>query len=289
MRHTDSAYTPEITCLRVYVIAALLLTSGIVSTAFAQDIGERDSLRFDTNEVWQIESAGDTVFGIDLWAWTDAPNIGNVKCTYRISTSTGGGMGHDDSLIVVDTFIVDEDRSPSVEEFKRFVLDADYDPSAESHEINGFGSNLFCFVGPFLVQDSLVRVGQLRIKARNLEDLPAEFSIQIDTTTEYWQQTNYFAPNPGMPFTPVLSPKYIEVSNSQAQADAICGDVNESGFVDIDDTMYLVYYIFGGGPAPPSEATANVNCVESVDIDDVIYLANYMFGGGPEPCANCAP
>ncbi len=290
MRHTVTAYTPENTCLRFCFIAVLILSSSIISsTAFAQDNGERDTLRFDTGEVWQIESAGDSVFGIDLWAWTDSPIIGNVKCTFRISTSTGGGTGHDDSMIVVDTFIVDEDRNPSVEEFIRFVLDADYDPSAVSHDINGFGSNLFCYYQPLLVQDSAVRIGQLRIRARNLANLPAEFSIHIDTTAEYWNQTNYFMPNPGVLFFPVLSPAYVEVSNGQAQADAICGDMNESGFVDIDDTMYLVHYIFGGGPAPPSEATANVNCVESVDVDDVIYLANYMFGGGPEPCSDCQP
>jgi hypothetical protein len=29
-----------------------------------------------------------------------------------------------------------------------------------------------------------------------------------------------------------------------------CGNANGSGDVDIDDIVYLINYIFGGGPAP---------------------------------------
>jgi len=67
----------------------------------------------------------------------------------------------------------------------------------------------------------------------------------------------------------------------------ICGDVQSSGNVDIDDVMYLIDYIFTGGPEPqctPIEECADADLSGNVDIDDIIYLTNYIFLGGPAPC-----
>jgi hypothetical protein len=66
----------------------------------------------------------------------------------------------------------------------------------------------------------------------------------------------------------------------------VCGDANNSGSVDIDDVMFIINYIFGGGPAP-NLIVGNVNCLDAVDIDDIMYIINYIFGGGPVPCADC--
>ncbi len=64
----------------------------------------------------------------------------------------------------------------------------------------------------------------------------------------------------------------------------ICGDANGSGAVDIDDVVFLINYIFGGGPAPDPLAAGDADCSGGIDIDDVVYLINYIFGGGPAPC-----
>jgi hypothetical protein len=68
--------------------------------------------------------------------------------------------------------------------------------------------------------------------------------------------------------------------------DAFPGDANASGGVDIDDVVYLIAYIFSGGPAPVPYAIASgdPNCSCSVDIDDVVFLIAYIFSGGPDPC-----
>jgi hypothetical protein len=66
-----------------------------------------------------------------------------------------------------------------------------------------------------------------------------------------------------------------------------CGDANESDGVDIDDVVYIVHYIFSGGPPPNPMESGDVDCSSEVDIDDVVYLINYIFTGGPEPCAAC--
>jgi hypothetical protein len=71
----------------------------------------------------------------------------------------------------------------------------------------------------------------------------------------------------------------------------ICGDVNQSSEVDIDDIVYLITWIFGGGPAPTPLISGDVhrtNCPDVVvDIDDVTHLVTYIFGGGAAPDCTC--
>jgi hypothetical protein len=67
----------------------------------------------------------------------------------------------------------------------------------------------------------------------------------------------------------------------------ICGDVDYSGGVDIDDVVYLITHIFGGGPAPVIAAAGDADCSGNTDIDDVVYLIAFIFSGGPRPCQTC--
>jgi len=64
----------------------------------------------------------------------------------------------------------------------------------------------------------------------------------------------------------------------------ICGDANYSLDVDIDDVVYLIAYIFSGGPAPDPLESGDCNCAGGCDIDDVVYLIAYIFSGGYAPC-----
>lgn len=67
----------------------------------------------------------------------------------------------------------------------------------------------------------------------------------------------------------------------------ICGDADLSGAVNISDAVYLIAYIFSGGPAPPILAAADADCSSSVNISDAVYLIAYIFAGGAIPCAGC--
>ena len=71
----------------------------------------------------------------------------------------------------------------------------------------------------------------------------------------------------------------------------VCGDVNasEPTTIDIADLVYLVAFMFKGGPAPIPYESGNVNCTNppEIDISDVVYLVGFMFKGGPAPCASC--
>jgi hypothetical protein len=64
----------------------------------------------------------------------------------------------------------------------------------------------------------------------------------------------------------------------------VCGDANGSGDADIDDVVYLINYIFYGGPAPVPEEAGDANCSGDVDIDDVVYLIGFVFTNGNPPC-----
>ena len=66
--------------------------------------------------------------------------------------------------------------------------------------------------------------------------------------------------------------------------DFLCGDVDASGQVDIDDVVYLVAYIYSGGPEPDPYLSGDVDCSDDVDIDDVVYLIASIFSGGNDPC-----
>jgi hypothetical protein len=67
----------------------------------------------------------------------------------------------------------------------------------------------------------------------------------------------------------------------------LCGDPNADLEVDISDVVYLIAYIFSGGPAPVPLLAGDANCDLTTDISDVVYLIAYIFSGGPAPCAGC--
>ena len=63
----------------------------------------------------------------------------------------------------------------------------------------------------------------------------------------------------------------------------ILGDVNEDGIIDIGDVVFLITYLYKGGPAPDPVRAGDVNCDDIVDIGDVVYLVSYLYKGGPPP------
>ena len=83
-----------------------------------------------------------------------------------------------------------------------------------------------------------------------------------------------------VPSTPVVTiPVTLHVG-----ANILVGDADGSGGIDISDVVYVVAYIFAGGPAPTPAAAGDVNCDVLTDISDAVYLIAYIFNGGPAPC-----
>ena len=62
------------------------------------------------------------------------------------------------------------------------------------------------------------------------------------------------------------------------------GDINGDGTINIGDVVYLIAYLYKGGPSPEPLIVGDVNCNGIVDVGDVVYLVNYLYEGGPSPC-----
>jgi C1A family cysteine protease len=61
------------------------------------------------------------------------------------------------------------------------------------------------------------------------------------------------------------------------------GDANGDGNINSADVVYLINYLFVGGPAPEPLEAGDVNCDDTINSADVVYLINYLFVGGPPP------
>jgi hypothetical protein len=64
----------------------------------------------------------------------------------------------------------------------------------------------------------------------------------------------------------------------------VTGDANGDAIVNVADAVFLISYVFKGGPAPDPLLSGDANCDESTNIADGVYIINYVFKGGPPPC-----
>ena len=62
-----------------------------------------------------------------------------------------------------------------------------------------------------------------------------------------------------------------------------CGDADNNGIITISDAVYLINYIFAGGPAPAQLCLGDADGNSIITISDAVYLINYIFAGGPAP------
>jgi hypothetical protein len=63
------------------------------------------------------------------------------------------------------------------------------------------------------------------------------------------------------------------------------GDANSDGGLNITDGIYVLNFLFLGGPSPSCMEAANANDDATLNITDGIYILNYLFLGGTAPPA----
>jgi parallel beta-helix repeat protein len=63
------------------------------------------------------------------------------------------------------------------------------------------------------------------------------------------------------------------------------GDVNRDGMIDASDVVYLIVYLYRGGPPPEPLELGDANADGYVNAADVVYLIQYLYRGGPPPPA----
>ncbi|MGB8656772.1 MAG: dockerin type I repeat-containing protein [Candidatus Zixiibacteriota bacterium] len=61
------------------------------------------------------------------------------------------------------------------------------------------------------------------------------------------------------------------------------GDATSDGAVDAGDVVYIINYLYRGGPAPTPLVTADVTHDAILDVSDLIYLINYLYRSGSVP------
>ena len=67
------------------------------------------------------------------------------------------------------------------------------------------------------------------------------------------------------------------------------GDPNDDGQLNITDGIFVLNFLFLGGPEPTCAESADANNDGGVNITDGIFLLNFLFLGGPAPAAPGPP
>jgi hypothetical protein len=107
-------------------------------------------------------------------------------------------------------------------------------------------------------------------------------AIKLDGNEATVVVLNAQVPGPGQVDTVVYTvPEYLH------------GDANRDGKKTVSDVVFLINYLFKGGPFPDPVNLGDVNfCKENPPVEpgkptvaDVVYLVNYLFKGGPPPCS----
>jgi hypothetical protein len=282
MNRTESNAAAKWKVALAAMFALLLLGGGSVLNG--QDLGIPDTCKYvSATSYWNILGDSDSLFSVSLWGYTDAANIIGATIGFKMKTSTGQGHGHDDSLIVVDTFFFFSPDTDSIlfKIYTRSLLDESYDPTAIDWGYNGYAIGLLGAGEPVIPPNTTIRIGDVRLKIRDMDQLPDSFDIEIDSS--------WFPPAGPFKFSPSglagFPPKFTKATIIVKKL--ICGDVTNDAFTDIDDIVFLITFIFAGGPGPSPYEVGDVNCSGFVDIDDVVYVIQYVFAAGPPPCDGC--
>lgn len=67
----------------------------------------------------------------------------------------------------------------------------------------------------------------------------------------------------------------------------ICGDANRDDSPNVGDAVFIISFVFKGGPAPIPIESGDANCDGNCNVGDAVYIIGYVFKGGPDPCAWC--
>jgi hypothetical protein len=99
---------------------------------------------------------------------------------------------------------------------------------------------------------------------------------QLEVATFYWWKVKATDTNTAGTWSSQVYSFYVP--------SCIPGDVNGDAESNVSDVIYLINYLFKGGPFPtPIWGCGDLQCDGKVDVADVIYLINYLFKGGPPP------
>jgi len=88
---------------------------------------------------------------------------------------------------------------------------------------------------------------------------------------------------------PQHNPVTIDADLTVILVQYLCGDANGDEAANLADAVYIINYVFKGGPAPDPLCVADANDDDAVNLADAVHLVNYVFKGGPPPAEPCCP
>lgn len=81
----------------------------------------------------------------------------------------------------------------------------------------------------------------------------------------------------------VNSVKNLTMILDHSNSPYVCGDINLSGSVTLEDSTAITDYIFSNGVLPAGNVLSDVNGDGRIDIADAAYIVNYLKIGSPAP------
>ncbi len=75
-----------------------------------------------------------------------------------------------------------------------------------------------------------------------------------------------------------------ELSGSITISNALRGDANADGAVNVSDAVHIINYVFVGGLPPATQCAGDANNDGLINVSDAVFIINYVFvSGSPEP------
>ncbi len=102
-----------------------------------------------------------------------------------------------------------------------------------------------------------------------------QFDTRVGTFAPHFQgQANTSEPVPDAPAVcfDIIERPYVK------------GDADGNSIINVADAVFLIQYIFAGGPAPVPLEAGDADCNGFISVPDAVYLILYIFAGGPAPC-----
>jgi len=126
--------------------------------------------------------------------------------------------------------------------------------------------------------------------------MPLEFKVSttsgdtIVTLQNNQRDQTFFFLVTGDPTSITFDPNYWILSplDSLKTFPYLAGDANSDGGINLTDIIWLVNFVFKGGPAPNPLFLGDPNANCSVNLADIVYLVNYVFKSGTAPLLGCA-
>jgi hypothetical protein len=86
---------------------------------------------------------------------------------------------------------------------------------------------------------------------------------------------------------PPLAPSISFGFEVSGGGDIPCGDANGDNLINVGDVVFIINYVFRGGPPPDPICSGDANGDGEANVGDGVFQLNFIFNGGPTPDPDC--